>query len=737
MRPVTEFVPAEADLVRAVRGTTDKLTTGRLAALAALADPAAARARARAARQRAVSTLAASLAMFEKAAAANGTIVHRAVDAAAAVRAVEGILARAAAKRIVKSKSMATEEIHLRDRLEHAGREVVETDLGEWIVQLAEQMPSHIIVPAVHLPRQRIRALLSAVAGRDLGAATPGLAAFAREHLRRKFLEADAGISGGNVLIAETGSLMIVSNEGNARMCTTLPRVHVAVVGVEKVVRGWADACAVLAVLPRSATGQAITQYVSFLSGPRRPGDPAGDGPEEVHVVLLDNGRSRLVGTPAEELLYCIRCGACLNVCPVYRTMGGHAYGSVYPGPIGAALTPRLTQGRQGRDLPWASSLCGACREACPVGIALDDQLIALRAEHPKPLGERVAMKAFAVGAGRPGLFRAGLHVARVVLGGEPSERLPGALDGWTRSRSLKGLARLSRRYPGAGTATAPAFVPVGEIGETTAGRGRPALSPAEAGAVGASAAGRGTVAQAAEAAAGAVPVAAGGVPGTGAGAAETAGAVAGAVAGAAGAAWAVRGTATQAAGTAGPTAGRGLEAGGTAAVPGTGLEAAGAMLEAFAAQWCAQGGQVRLVRRADLEAAVRQAVGEGRVSADAVLGGLLLGLPEADVLAADVGVVWAEAASAETGSLILRSGEHTQRRRSLVPPRTVFVVDAATVHADVETAFGALDLLGDGERPAAVTVVSGPSRSADIENDLVIGVHGPGDVWTIVVTEG
>lgn len=650
---MTEFVPAEADLIRAVRGTTDKLAAGRLGALAALKDPSAARARARAARQRAVSTLQDSLTLFEAAAAKNGTVVHRAADAAAAVRAVEGILARARARRIVKSKSMATEEIHLRDRLEHAGREVVETDLGEWIVQLADQMPSHIIVPAVHLPRQRIRVLLSEVAGRDLGPATAGLAAFARAHLRRKFLEADAGISGGNVLIAETGSLMIVSNEGNARMCTTLPRVHIAVVGVEKVVRSWADALSVLAVLPRSATGQAITQYVSFLSGPRRATDTAGDGPDEVHVVLLDNGRSRLVGTPAEELLYCIRCGACLNVCPVYRTMGGHAYGSVYPGPIGAALTPRLTQGRQGRDLPWASSLCGACREACPVGIALDDQLIALRAEHPKPVGERLAMKAYALGVGRPGAFRAALRVARVVLGGEPSERLPGVLDGWTRTRSLHGLAPLSRRYPRQ-IAAAVARVAVSDLVDRS--------RPADAGAPSA------TVADA-------------------------------------------------------PASLKGADA--------------AVRTEGFVTQWCAQGGQARIVPRADLAAALRQAVGEGPVSADAVLAGTVEGLPEADVVEAAVGVVWAEAAGAETGSLVLRSGDHSQRRRSLVPPRAVFVIDAAMIHADLEAAFAALDLLSDGERPAAVTLVSGPSRSADIENDLVIGVHGPGDVWAIVVADG
>lgn len=683
------FGAADPVLGGAVRHTTDKLAGGRLAALEAMGDPWAARARARAARQQAVSALPESLAMFEASAQRNGTTVHRAADAEAAVRIVSGILEGASARRVVKSKSMATEECHLRERLEAQGREVVETDLGEWIVQLAGQMPSHIIVPAVHLPRQRIAALMSAVAGRDLGSSTPALAGFAQAHLRAKFIEAQAGISGANVLIAETGSLMIVSNEGNARMCTTLPRVHIAVVGVEKVVRSWTDALSVLAVLPRSATGQAITQYVSLISGPRRPADAAGDGPDEVHVVLLDNGRSRLVGTPAEELLYCIRCGACLNVCPVYRTMGGHAYGSVYPGPIGAALTPRLTGGRVGRDLPWASSLCGACREACPVGIQLDDQLIALRAEYPKPLGERLAMRAFAAGAGRPALFGAGLRVARVLLGGAPVDRLPGVLDGWTRSRRLRGLAPLSRRRS-AGSEDELRVVGVFEpssVRDTAVG-GIPAAALG-----------------------GSTPAAGGDDPD------------------------AVRGATD---GPAVPEEAVAVGAGGAAVTaPGTAAGAGGPpdLVHAFVERWRAQGGQAVVVPRPELAAAVREAVGGGPVSADPFLVGLVEGLPEADAPNAAVGLLWAEAAAAETGSLVLLSGGHTERRRSLMPSRVVFVVDEAMLHPDLPAAFLALELLGaGGDPPAAVTLVSGPSRSADIENDLVIGVHGPGDAWAVVV---
>ncbi len=638
-----QFQPAEPDLAEAVRGTTDRLAAGRLQALSRLPEPDGARQRARAARARAVGRLEETLRRFTTAAEANGTRVHRAADAAAAVRIVRDLLAEAGAKRVVKSKSMATEEIHLREKLEAAGLEVVETDLGEWIVQLADQMPSHIIVPAVHLPRARIRSLLSAVAGRDLGDATEGLAGFARDHLRAKFFAAQAGVSGANLLIAQTGSLMIVSNEGNARMCTTLPRLHIAVVGVEKVVDTWEDALAVLEVLPRSATGQAITQYVSLISGPRRPEDPEGDGPDAVHVVLLDNGRSRLVGTPAEELLYCIRCGACLNVCPVYRTMGGHAYGSVYPGPIGAALTANLTDGRDGRDLPWASSLCGACRDACPVGIQLDDQLIALRARFGHPAGESLAMRAFAAAGGRTPAFRAGLRLVRLLLGGQPTARLPGPLDGWTRGRDLRGAARPRRlkRLDPPVTTPVPAPLPVPAATQVEAAADRPGADP----------------------------------------------------------------------------------------------------VADFVRQWEFQGGRAAVVTPDELaprlQAILEDAeAGEAAaVSADPSLARSVRGTPTAAAQAA-FGVVAAPAAAARTGSIVLPQGPETERRRSLLPPSAVFVVHAADVHADLQAAFSACNLLTGTERPAAVTLISGPSRSADIENDLVIGVHGPGLAWALVVRD-
>ncbi|HEY8415209.1 MAG TPA: LutB/LldF family L-lactate oxidation iron-sulfur protein, partial [Thermaerobacter sp.] len=285
----------------------------------------------------------------------------------------------AGARRVVKSKSMVTEEIHLNPHLEAAGIEVVETDLGEYIIQLAGHRPSHIVAPAVHLSQQQIREIFSREAGRPLPDDAVALAAFARQQLRQEFLRADVGISGVNFLVAESGTVVLVTNEGNGRMVTSLPRVHIAVMGMERVVPTWADLAVLLEVLARSATGQKITVYTTFVGGPRRPGE--ADGPEEFHLVIVDNGRSNLLGTRFQEALHCIRCGACLNACPVYRQIGGHPYGGVYSGPIGAVITPLLGGLDGWDDLPYASSLCGACHEACPVMIPLHDLLVDLREE--------------------------------------------------------------------------------------------------------------------------------------------------------------------------------------------------------------------------------------------------------------------------------------------------------------------------------------------------------------------
>jgi len=310
---------------------------------------------------------------------ANGVHVHRAATPEAARLAVLAISRSVGAERIVKGKSMATEEIELNDALEAAGMSVVETDLGEYIIQLAGERPSHMIGPALHKSLGEVRDLLAGAAGIELPPDREALCAWARAHLREEFLSADLGITGVNFAAADTGTLVLVTNEGNGRLCTTWPRVHIAVMAVEKVVPRFSDLAVLLPLLTTTATGQKLSTYVSMFTGPRREGEI--DGPEEMHVVIIDHRRRSLVGTPYEEMLACIRCAACLNVCPVYGKVSGHAYDAVYSGPLGKILTPLLSNGEEGCDLPDASTLCGACSDACPVGIPLADLIVRLRAD--------------------------------------------------------------------------------------------------------------------------------------------------------------------------------------------------------------------------------------------------------------------------------------------------------------------------------------------------------------------
>lgn len=320
------------------------------------------------------------LQQFANNAAARGCVVHWAATGDDANRIVTEITKAANTTAAVKSKSMTTEEIHLNEALAKAGVDAVETDLGEWIIQLAGEVPFHIVVPAIHKTRAQIGQLLHEKIGVAKDASAAELTAAARVVLREKFAAAGIGISGGNFLIAETGSLLILENEGNARLCTSLPRVHVAVVGIEKVIPRNADLDVFLKLLPRSGTGQDLTTYQSLLSGPKTAASQ--EGPAEIHIVLLDNGRTRMLREPkTRQALACIRCGACLNACPVYQQVGGHAYGSVYPGPIGAVITPQLVSLKRGKQLPFASTLCGACREVCPVKIDIPELLLHLRGE--------------------------------------------------------------------------------------------------------------------------------------------------------------------------------------------------------------------------------------------------------------------------------------------------------------------------------------------------------------------
>jgi L-lactate dehydrogenase complex protein LldF len=310
-------------------------------------------------------------------ATAAGVRVHFAADGAQANAICLEIARRHSCRLCVKSKSMVTEETELLPVLQEAGIETIETDLGEFIIQLDHDAPSHIVTPMIHKDRTAVGRAFARELGVPYTDDPARLTAIAREHLREKYRRADLGVSGANFLIAETGSIVLCTNEGNGRFCTSAPRVHVAFAGIEKLIPAPEHLAVMLKVLARGSTAQAMTCYTHIITGPRRPDEH--DGPEEVHLILLDNGRTEILREDTRELLRCIRCGACLNACPVYRKIGGHAYGAVYSGPIGAAITPLFKGLHNYPDLPHASSLCGACYEACPVKIDIPRQLIQLR----------------------------------------------------------------------------------------------------------------------------------------------------------------------------------------------------------------------------------------------------------------------------------------------------------------------------------------------------------------------
>jgi L-lactate dehydrogenase complex protein LldF len=340
---------------------------------------------------------------------------------------------------------MATEEIHLNHALGEAGISVTETDLGEWIIQLAGERPSHIIAPAIHKTTRQVAELFSEAVGERLPPEPEVLTAAARRALRQKFLRADMGVSGANFAVAETGTIVLVTNEGNGRLVTSLPRIHVAIMGMEKVIPTLTDLMVFLQLLARSASGQKMSVYTSLIRGPRRKGE--ADGPEEIHLIVMDNGRSRQLGGPLQESLACLRCGACLNVCPVYTQVGGHSYDSTYPGPIGTILTAFL--GPAPKNLAGASTLCGACLDVCPVMIDIPRMLLDLRheAEQRRQVswGERWLLKAVGVILGSPVLYRLSARLARLLqrpfLRDGHLARLPGPGAGWTRFRDLPPVA--------------------------------------------------------------------------------------------------------------------------------------------------------------------------------------------------------------------------------------------------------------------------------------------------------
>jgi L-lactate dehydrogenase complex protein LldF len=379
---------------------------------------------------------------------ANGAQVHWAENAAEAQDVVGRLVTRYGARRIVKAKSMLTEELDLNRYLEGRGIQVRETDLGEYIIQLLGQPPSHIVAPVIHLGLEECRRLFTERFGTPADASPEALAAAARAALRADFLAADLGISGGNFLAADTGTLALIENEGNIRLSTSAPRVHVALVGIEKLVPRLEDLSAFVQLTSRSATGQAIGNYVSLIHGPRRAEDP--DGPEAFHVVFVDNGRTRLLSDEvAWEVLRCLRCGACLNICPVYRQTGGHPYGFTYSGPIGAILAPGLLGLKEAMPLPYASSLCGACADVCPVRIPIPEILLYWRERAVEaglvPVTERLAMKGYATSAEHPAAFASAGALLRWVPWEAGGRALP-VLGGWAGERTPPELSPRSFR---------------------------------------------------------------------------------------------------------------------------------------------------------------------------------------------------------------------------------------------------------------------------------------------------
>lgn len=358
---------------------------------------------------------------------------------------IQDVAKKKNAKKIVKSKSMVTEEIHMNAALEAVGCEVIETDLGEYILQVDDhEPPSHIVVPALHKNKEQIRDVFKEKQGYTKSSLPEELALHAREQLRQDYLTADIGITGCNFAIAESGSITLVTNEGNADLVAALPKTQITVMGMERIVPTFAEMEVLVSLLTRSAVGQKLTSYITTLTGTRDEGDV--DGPEEFHLVIVDNGRSDILGGEFQSILQCIRCAACVNVCPVYRHVGGHSYGSIYSGPVGAVLSPLLGGYEDYKELPYASTLCGACTDACPVKIPLHQLLhqhrqVIVENEGKAPISEKVMMKAFGFGAASSGLYGMANKMAAPLMSpftkGDTIKKGPGPLKAWTEERDF------------------------------------------------------------------------------------------------------------------------------------------------------------------------------------------------------------------------------------------------------------------------------------------------------------
>lgn len=672
----------------------------RRAAWAALPDAPKVRARAAAIRAHTLQHLPRYLEQFTQQVERRGGKVYLAATAKDACRYVVQLAQAHGVSLVAKSKSMVSEEIGLNEALQQAGVRVVETDLGEFIIQLAGERPSHIIAPAIHKSREQIAALLHQHLGMPLTDDIQAMTAAARAALREVFLTAQMGITGVNFAIAESGSLMIFTNEGNARMVSTLPPIHVALMGLERLVPTWEDAEILMRVLPRSATGQAITVYVSMLTPALSDlsdlSDSVDDAPGELHVVIVDNGRSRWLGTPFEDALRCIRCGACLNVCPIYQSIGGHAYDSVYPGPIGAIVTPMLADARRA-ELAHASTLCGACTEVCPVGIPLHDLLVRWRATAVKeclPRWERLGLKLYGWAARHPAVW------TRVVRWGT-SWLAKRAKDGWIEQgwSPLKGW-----------TAARDLIAPNLE-GEAPAEPMRTARMPSHQ----------------VESEAPAEPIS---------------GRMASGERQIASGAWRVEGE-----------------------VPAWTLNPDADLFESLDKAWRALGVQAYFCQS---EANAVEVIGEIVISEGAttllvepcvlqnwralsewlVQKGLTVltgALPHeqaarAETLqrwaTAEIGITEAVAAWADTGTLVMGAGAGRLRCASLLPPAHIAIIRQQNLYPCAAAWVKALRERNELEKGITAIAITGPSRTADIEKTLTIGVHGPGKVYAVLIRE-
>ena len=433
----------DAVLQTALKKSKGKFVDGRAKGVAEIDNWEDLRTHAAALRNRVIDNLDAYLIEFERNAIRRGAVVHWAETAEEANAIVLEIARKNAVKTITKSKSMVTEEIALNDALIGAGIRVLETDLGEYILQLADEPPSHIVAPAVHKSKEQVAELFMNAHHKPRLTDIPAMTREAREELRSHFLGADMGISGANFVIAETGTTLTVTNEGNADLVTTIPHIHCVVTGIEKVIPTMDDFATLIRLLPRSAIGQSIANYLTLTTGVKAPGET--DGPEQMHIVLVDAGRTKLVGSDMKDMLRCIRCGACMNHCPVYQNVGGHAYGWVYPGPMGSVLTPTYVGIENAGDLPNAATFCGECQVVCPVKIPLPDLMRKWRERQfdmkLRPFGERFAISVWSFFVARPALYafasRIGARIAALMGGKEKLiHSLPG-IDGWTQGRDM------------------------------------------------------------------------------------------------------------------------------------------------------------------------------------------------------------------------------------------------------------------------------------------------------------